>query len=55
MTQSGVTKSLTLTETGGSGAQEYLGYKLTFDLTPYPVLGKETPRSSYRLNLTVAK
>jgi hypothetical protein len=48
---------VSLTQSGGSDGDSavYFGYKFTFDLKPYPILGQETPQGGYLLNLTVTK
>lgn len=38
-----------------SATQDFDGHKIAFRLEPYPVAGKTTPRSEYRLVMTVTK
>jgi hypothetical protein len=38
-----------------SATQDFDGHKIAFRLEPYPVAGKTTPKSEYRLVMTVTK
>jgi hypothetical protein len=51
------TYMVSLIEMGGSqpATQQFLDYKLTFDLQPYPIAGKTVNPADYRLSLTVTK
>jgi hypothetical protein len=48
---------VSLTEMGGSQlvTQDFLNYKITFNLKPYPAAGKTISPSDYRLTLIITK
>lgn len=57
ITQGGSTTELSLIQMGSSDqtVQEYQSSQCIFNLTPYPVAGKEIRAGDYRLVLKVAK
>jgi len=57
ITASGSTISKVLTQPGLTSPPKdtVAGYEITFDLLPYPQLGKETKTADYRLKLVVSK
>ncbi len=57
-TLKGVTEKASLTEpalTGDTNFQIYKGYKVTFNVQPYPEAPLQIKKSDYRLNMTVSK
>lgn len=54
ITHQGVTDAKVLVEPGSSGPAQtdYAGYRITFDIQPYPKLGNPIDKSDYRLTLT---
>jgi hypothetical protein len=55
VTKSGTAGDLSLLQMGSNDQtqQDYLGYRFTFNLTPYPKAGNSIPDSDYRLALKV--
>jgi len=53
VTSSGSTYRKLLTQSGNSGPSQtdFLKYEITFDLEPYPQVGRETKEGDYRLQL----
>ena len=48
--------SKVLTQSGSSQSKtSFAGYEITFDLQPYPELGKETKEKDYHLHLSISK
>ena len=58
LTKDGNKNQVTLTESAGSGlatGYTFQNYKITFAVSPYPVVGKTIAKGDYRLSLTVSK
>ncbi len=57
VTQAGSTYEKVLTQPGLSGpaSDTFGGYKVAFDVLPYPEVGKEIKAKDYELKLTVSK
>ena len=57
ITKSGNAADLYIIQMGSNdqSSQDYLGYHLVFNLTPYPAAGKEIHEGDYRLILKVTR
>lgn len=57
VTKDGTTNELVLTLPGSSdpATESFNGYKVAFNVTPYPEAGKQIAQDEYRLALTVSK
>ena len=57
ITNSESTYRKVLTQSGLSGPSNtnFIDYEITFDIQPYPELGKETNKKDYRLQLVISK
>ncbi len=57
VTRNGAESELSLIQMGSNdqSGQEYLGYRFTFNLLPYPEAGKSIGEGNYRLILKVTE
>jgi hypothetical protein len=57
VTKSGAASDLELIQmgSGDQSQQDYLGYRFTFNLTPYPKAGGSIPEGDYTLILKVTR